>query len=63
MRTGCNSEPRRLRLGCRQGSGGSATALTETGGTLVTAAAKAGRLRALLGAQGNVGGFARGGRR
>ena len=46
MRTGCNSEPRRLRLGCRQGSGGSATALTETGGTLVTAAAEAGRLRA-----------------
>ena len=59
MHTGCNSEPRRLRLGCRQGNGGSATALTETGGTLVTAA----RLRALLRAQGNVGGFARGGRR
>ena len=63
MRTGCNSEPRRLRLGCRQGSGGSATALTETGGTLVTTAAEAGRLRALLGAQGNVDDFTRGGRR
>ena len=63
MRTGCSSEPRWLRLGCRQGSGGSATALTETGGTLVTAAVEAGRLRALLGAQGNVGSFVRGGRR
>ena len=46
MSTGCNSEPRRLRLRCRQGSGCLATALTETGGTLVTAAAEAGRLRA-----------------
>ena len=50
MLTGCSSEPRRLRLGCSQGSGGSATALTETGGTLVTVAVEAGRLRALLGA-------------
>ena len=49
MRTGCNSEQRRLRLGCRQGSGGSATAPTETGGALVTAAAEVGRLRAVLG--------------
>ena len=63
MRTGCNSEPRRLRLGCRQGSGGSATALTETGGTLVTTAVELDSGRASLGAQGNVGGFARGGRR
>ena len=35
----------RLRLGCRQGSGGSATALTETGGTLVTEATEARKLR------------------
>ena len=35
----------RLRLGCRQGSEGSATALTETGGTLVTAATEARKLR------------------
>ena len=50
MRTGCNSEPRRLKLGCRQGSGGLATALTETGGTLVTAAAELDSGRASLGA-------------
>ena len=35
----------RLRLGCRQGSGGSAIALTEAGGTLVTTATEARQLR------------------
>ena len=35
----------RLRLGCRQGSRGSAIALTETGGTLVTVATEARKLR------------------
>ena len=34
-----------LRLGCMQGSEGSATALTETGGTLVTAATEARKLK------------------
>ena len=53
----------RLRRRCRQGSGGSATALTETGGTLVMAVAELDSGRASLGPQGNVGGYARGGRR
>ena len=35
----------RLRLGCMQGNEGSATALTETGGTLVTAATEARKLK------------------